>query len=814
MSTAPAFDDGASLLDAALGYVAKGLPVFPCNPRDKTPLIKNGLLAASADKDTVSGWWVRWPDAMIGMPTGERTGFWVLDVDDPAMFEAACRFDLPVTRRCDTGKGYHLLYKWDPAKEVRNSQRHVKRGWPFAELPGAETRGEGGYVIVPPSIHPAGRTYQWHDDAGMSDAPARLYSIVRKVPANDGQPPLADSGYVSDGRDTAYGLAALEAECELIRAAGNGEQESALNEAALKIGALIAGGSVSRETARANLIDAGTDMTSFDPRSPWTPVIIERKVDRGLDDGARNPRGPKEGVISRGGAPRVRVDPETGEVLENNAGPPSHSMSAKPMDLWARYEPPALPAELLPETIAAFALKHGTVMGADPAGVAMAALTVCASIITDEITLQVKRHDPTWKESARLWVGLVGVPSAKKTPIMSAALRPARRIDSVLMRAYTERQDSFETLTPKERKEAERPRQERRIIADATVEAAQEVLKDSPRGVLSSQDELSGWFGAMDKYAPGKGSMADRAFWLQAFNGGPYSISRIARGSSYIPNCSICVLGGIQPEPLRAIASDMNDDGLIQRFLPVLLRTGDVGRDVPADRAVEDYDRLIERLELMRPPARGGLVHGDDRPQPLRFDDRARRVREQLEVSHLDLVRSLEGVSPKLAAHFGKYDGLFARLCVLWHCIEHADSMQPPVEICLPVAEKVAAFMERFLRPMAIAFYAGTLGLSAGHDDLIALASYIVAKGLDEVKARDAQSSTHSFRHMTAEQFRLLCEKLEAFGWLEKAEPGPKSNTPRWLVNPLAHELFADRARNEAIRREAARDALRDALQG
>jgi len=136
----------------------------------------------------------------------------------------------------------------------------------------------------------------------------------------------------------------------------------------------------------------------------------------------------------------------------------------------------------------------------------------------------------------------------------------------------------------------------------------------------------------------------------------------------------------------------------------------------------------------------------------------------------------------------------------------------PPPEISRDTAERVAKFMAEFIRPSAIAFYAGLLGMSAGHEDLMALAAYIVAKGLDEVKARDAQSSGQAFRHVTADQFRLLCEKLEAFGWLERGEPAPKSALPRWIVNPRVHDKFADKARQEQARRNTAREALNSAL--
>lgn len=481
----------------------------------------------------------------------------------------------------------------------------------------------------------------------------------------------------------------------------------------------------------------------------------------------------------------------------------------EPVNLWQRYDAPEMPVDLLPEPIADFAKRQSIVMGCDPAGLAMSALTVCAAAITDEIALQVKRHDSGWRESARLWTGLVGAPSMKKTPTMNAAIRNFRKIDGALARTYQEKRAAYEKLTAKERKEAEQPKQERRIISDTTVEAAQEVLKDSPRGVLSAQDELSGWFGQMDKYAPGKGAMADRSFWLQAFNGGPYSYNRIGRGSGFIPNCAVCLLGGIQPEPLRAIASDAQDDGLIQRLIPVILRPGRVGKDIPAGSEAQGYDRLIERLELMR-----AEISDKGYPRPLMLDDDARALREELEGEHMDLVRSLESVSPKLASHFGKYDGLFARLCVLWHCIENCASVHPPRTISLPTAKRVAAFMEQFIRPSAIAFYAGILGLSAGHDDVMAIASYIVAKKLDEVTARDVQRSGQTFRHTTADQVRVLCEKLEAFGWLDKCEPAPKSSTPRWIVNPNVHTMFAEQGRRESERREKAREALRDALQG
>ena len=493
-------------------------------------------------------------------------------------------------------------------------------------------------------------------------------------------------------------------------------------------------------------------------------------------------------------------------AIRAGSGMDKPAASPTPVDLWQRHEAPDLPADVLPTIIEEFARRHGEVMGADPAGIAMSALAVCASAIPDSIQLQVKRHDPTWREAARLWVGLVGMPSTKKSPIMSAALRPLRRLDKALVDRYIADRQKWLDLPKELQKTSAEPPQRRHIVEDATIEALQVVLKDSPDGILSAQDELSGWFGAMDKYSPGKGAAADRAFWLRAFNGGTYSVNRVSRGAVLLPNLSINLLGGIQPEPLLKLANDAVDDGLIQRFLPVVLRPATAGKDAPAGAVVANYGALVERLTRLRPPPGPGNL---SEPAPIRFSDGAVAIRERLEREHVELVEALESVSPKLAAHFGKFDGLFARLCLLWHCIEAHGELA--AEISTDTAERVAVFMETFIRPSAIAFYAGLLGMHAGHEKMLELASLIVAREWDEFTARDVQRAGQTFKGEGAEVERL-CAKLDAFGWLDLIPPPAKGSAPRWRVNPAVHTLFAERGRIEAERREKARKAIEASL--
>src|SRR5262249_40385600 len=150
---------------------------------------------------------------------------------------------------------------------------------------------------------------------------------------------------------------------------------------------------------------------------------------------------------------------------------PAGGDNPQPVDLWQRHEAPELPLGCLPEVIERLAVEQGDAMGADCAGLAMSALAVCAAAVPDAVELQVKQHEPTWRESARLWVGLVGLPSTKKTPIMNAAMRPLRAIDREMASRNAMALSQWQRLDRKERETTSPPSQPRLVVEDATIEA-------------------------------------------------------------------------------------------------------------------------------------------------------------------------------------------------------------------------------------------------------------------------------------------------------------------------------------------------------
>jgi hypothetical protein len=173
------------MLTAALDYAKRGTPIFPVDPNNKRPLCSHGFHDATVNETVICAWWMRWPSAMIGMPTGPRTRLWVLDVDLELV--AAIRKShvmmrllgihgaLPNTPSATTPRGgTHFFFRWD-GTNIRNSVGKLG--------PGIDVRGHGGYVVIPPSVRSDGRGYRW-DSCGANEpteAPLWLIEEILKT---------------------------------------------------------------------------------------------------------------------------------------------------------------------------------------------------------------------------------------------------------------------------------------------------------------------------------------------------------------------------------------------------------------------------------------------------------------------------------------------------------------------------------------------------------------------------------------------------------------------------------------------------------
>ncbi|RKG62468.1 DUF927 domain-containing protein [Corallococcus sp. AB011P] len=177
-----------SLEAAALEYAGRGWHVFPCfepvrspsgalicacpkgaecSQAGKHPRTRNGVKDATTDEAQIREWWQQWPFANVAIATGALSGVDVVDADAKADGVATLvqleeeRGELPDTVTARTsGGGCHVYF--------RHAGMVSKAG---SLAPGIDTRGNGGYVIAPPSLHRTGERYAWLEGASPSEVP-------------------------------------------------------------------------------------------------------------------------------------------------------------------------------------------------------------------------------------------------------------------------------------------------------------------------------------------------------------------------------------------------------------------------------------------------------------------------------------------------------------------------------------------------------------------------------------------------------------------------------------------------------------------
>jgi len=208
--------DKERVKQCALAYIEKGWRVLPlCYPIDgkctcgrqaayeagtykkghcsagKAPHFSlgfNGSKDATCDKATVLSWFDKGIDFNIGVCAGIESKLVILDVD-PGHGGTVKDRNIPLTPAVTTGSGGEHYYFSHPGGEIRNSAGTV--------APGLDVRGNGGYVVAPPSMHPCGEEYRWKIDpkAPLADMPGWLTIKQGKAaPQTSPDEPIAEGG--------------------------------------------------------------------------------------------------------------------------------------------------------------------------------------------------------------------------------------------------------------------------------------------------------------------------------------------------------------------------------------------------------------------------------------------------------------------------------------------------------------------------------------------------------------------------------------------------------------------------------------------
>lgn len=223
------------MLGAALHYAARGWPVFPLEPKGKRPLgalVAHGLLDATTDVGTIRSWWSRIPSANVGIRTGVVSDLIVLDVDGELGMESMATLlslhgDFPVLAVRTGSSGLHVYFQYPKGLEISNSAGKLGRG--------LDVRGDGGYVVAPPSVHPNGHSYSWncHESVQAPEMPNWLADLLQRDPRPSSQQHRPAQGRrMFAGSAQRLALVELERLARLVARAPEGARNNRLNVAA------------------------------------------------------------------------------------------------------------------------------------------------------------------------------------------------------------------------------------------------------------------------------------------------------------------------------------------------------------------------------------------------------------------------------------------------------------------------------------------------------------------------------------------------------------------------------------------------------
>lgn len=466
---------------------------------------------------------------------------------------------------------------------------------------------------------------------------------------------------------------------------------------------------------------------------------------------------------------------------------------------------PEFPLDACPKVIAEYAQDCAERLGVETGMIAMPCIVATASLIPDSIQIQPKKYDTEWRESARLWCAVVAEPGDKKTPAIDMSVKHIKEIEKELFLEDQKALDEYERqLAEYERskkkvntpilEKPKKPPQHRKMADDTTVERLGDILVDNPNGILVLKDELSGWIGSFDAYRSNGSLGKDRSLYLELYNGGPKLIDRVKKGRMIVPNWSACILGGIQPGPMKRNMAKITDDGLIQRFMVIQGGRKGGGQDRrPQYDSLTNYFRLQSRISKADIPEQGLIIT---------LSEGAQEERKKV-MDAANLIMVLPEVSPAFKAHLSKWDGLYSRILLTFHITESFsnEDVGIPSVVMRKTAARAAKLMLNYLLPNAARFYLELIGNDKHFVHARWIAGHILAHKLEKITRREIGRAYSNLRDDEGGINRAM-RVLTVSDWVKPSKWDNLNRPKWWAVDPRVHEIFAERAKQEKIRRE------------
>jgi hypothetical protein len=450
-------------------------------------------------------------------------------------------------------------------------------------------------------------------------------------------------------------------------------------------------------------------------------------------------------------------------------------------DPWAELEPPQWPIGVLRPDYEAMLRALAKRDGCDLGALFMAYITAVSGAAHKDTRFAPFQHGE-WQVPPIIYVMVVSDPGFRKSVLISTAFAALWRHDKEEWNAYQ--------VALKDDSKLEEPAP--LIVTDVSMEKMQAILARSSRGALVLRDEIAPLFD-FQRYARGNGA-AERAFFLTAYEGGETRVHRIGRATDRGEPTGVTVFGGIQIERI-ADFTELGNDGLIQRFIPIVI----------ARHNLTEPDVVVHGKHLLD-AAVGAVVRERYHSHYVTTPDGSALIRETEKLGHqmgvtTDYGKIVQGFCYKL-------HGLHARLAFLLHLLD------APEEAVIPAATiERAGRLTMFCLDQFKAFSSRTPDKTL--EVTKAVASYILTRPApqgddpERIVASNITSGVRLCRGMSIRRLAEVLDPLIAGDWL--TPESPYSDNHAWIVTPRLRDRLRGRQEAEQERKSAAREAIRAA---
>lgn len=470
-----------------------------------------------------------------------------------------------------------------------------------------------------------------------------------------------------------------------------------------------------------------------------------------------------------------------------------------------RPKPPEMDLSLWPNILKTRSTEISESVGCDPLVPLFAGLAAVCGVIDARTRLELM---PGFKVPPVLWLMTLGDPADKKSPGSRPMLSPLKNIEAEdrprygkelldwegkeaqhasAKKAFLEWSSSTEAMlggdqAPLVPDLSTQPVPLKITVSDITSQKLVRQAADRPRGLLCYLDEMNSWVRKLTDKSSGE----DRSAWVVSYESEHYEMDRVGAGSIYAENLAVSIYGNIQPQVFKANLAALSADGLLQRFIPAILRGSKtkLGQPIPdymsSAGAWENTLRLTYALPV----------------QTYQLSTEAytafRDFQQWYESAKQD-ERVLDSGTEYMTA-FGKLEGLAGRLILMFHVIE--SPFNPVVSV--DVVHRVVSLVRGYIIP-AYRYALGEVGgvITDTFDQWVI--DYIVQIS-GEVHTVDLRSLKRSARRPLEgktdwQKDQAIMDAMlviEQAGWAVQIESELHKKKVTWAINPTLPEMFKD----------------------